>query len=169
MPPIKLSIVKGTLLSALFICVLSITSFSQIKTLKYVGKVTDASTNSPIVGASVIVPEAKLGTKTDVDGSFFLTLEADKKYTIEISSVGYNTKQITDAQAALDNTVAGISLERASGDLGTVIVKASARKESVATLYSIQRNSSAISDAISAEVIKKSPDRNTSEVLRRVS
>ena len=32
-----------------------------------------------------------------------------------------------------------------------------------------QKNASAISDAISADVIRKSPDKNTSEVLRRVS
>lgn len=160
---------KGTLLSALIICVLCITSFSQTKTQKFAGKVTDASTGTPLVGATVMVAEAKTGTRTDVEGNFFLTLETDKKYTIEISSVGYKTKQITDVQTSLDNNVTSISLERSSGDLGNVIIKASARKESVATLYSIQRNSSAISDAISAEVIKKSPDRNTSEVLRRVS
>ena len=159
---------KGTLISVL-LCVLSITSFSQIKTRKFEGKITDASTGSPLVGATIMLPEAKTGTRTDVDGNFFLTLEADKKYTIEISNVGYKTKQITDVQSSLDNGVVNISLERSSGDLGNIIVKASARKESLATLYSIQRNSSAISDAISAEVIRRSPDRNTSEVLKRVS
>src|SRR5678815_2218501 len=151
------------------LCLLSIASFAQVKTIKFAGKVTDASTNSPLVGASVVVGGTTLGTRTDVEGNFFLTLETDTKYTIQVSNVGYQTKQLTEVQAGVDNNVVNILLERAAGDLGNVVVKASARRESVATLYSVQKNSSSISDAISAEVIKKSPDRNTSEVLRRVS
>ena len=70
-----------------------------------------------------------------------MTLESDKKYIIQVSNVGYQTKQITDVQANLDNSVTNVALERAAGDLGNVVVKASARKESVASLYSVQRNS----------------------------
>ena len=150
-------------------CLLSIASFAQVKTNRLAGKVSDASTSSPLVGASVIAEGTNIGTRTDVEGNFFLTLEADKKYTIRISSIGYQAKQLSDVQAGIENNVVNISLERATGDLGNVVVKASARRESIATLYSVQKNSSSISDAISAEVIKKSPDRNTSEVLRRVS
>jgi hypothetical protein len=139
------------------LCLLSIASFAQVKTIKFAGKVTDASTNSPLVGASVVVGGTTLGTRTDVEGNFFLTLETDKKYTIQISNVGYQTKQLTDVQAGIDNNVVNILLERAAGDLGNVVVKASARRESVATLYSVQKNSSSISDAISAEVIKNLP------------
>ena len=159
---------KGTL-TGMLLCLLSIASFAQVKTIKLAGKVTDASTNSPLVGASVLVEGTSIGTRTDVDGNFFLTLDTEKKYIIQISNVGYQTKQLTDVQPGIDNNVVNITLERAASDLGNVVVKASARRESVATLYSVQKNSSAISDAISAEVIKKSPDRNTSEVLRRVS
>ena len=61
-----------------------------------------------------------------------------------------------------------IALAKANVELNNVTVKTTARRESAAALYSVQKNASAISDAISAEVIKKSPDRNTSEVLRRV-
>jgi TonB-dependent receptor len=159
--------VKGTLSGVL--CLLFTTSFAQVKTVRYVGKVLDASTNTQLVGASIIVEGTNLGARTDVDGNFFLTLETNKKYVIQISNVGYKAKQLTDVQAGIYTNIVNIELERAAGDLGNVIVKASVRRESVATLYSVQKNSSAISDAISAEVIKKSPDRNTSEVLRRVS
>jgi TonB-dependent receptor len=160
--------VKGTL-TGILICLFTISSFAQAKTIKFAGKVTDASTGSPLVGASVLVDGTAVGTRTDVEGNFFLMLATEKKYTIRISNVGYQTKQLTDLLAGLDANVIDVALERASGDLGNVVIKANARRETVATLYSLQKNSSAISDAISAEVIKKSPDRNTSEVLRRVS
>nr|MBA4168340.1 TonB-dependent receptor [Chitinophagaceae bacterium] len=48
-------------------------------------------------------------------------------------------------------------------------VKGSARREAQASLYNVQKNSSSISDGISAEIIRKSPDKNTGDVLKRVS
>jgi len=160
--------VKGTL-TGILLCLFTIASVAQVKSIKFVGKVTDASTNSPLIGASVVVQGTNLGTRTDVEGGFFLSLEAGKKYGILVSSVGYQTKELIDVQPGFGNNVVNIALRTSAVDMGNVVVKTSARKETAATLYSIQKNSSAISDAISAEVIKKSPDRNTSEVLRRVS
>ncbi|MEJ7681037.1 MAG: TonB-dependent receptor plug domain-containing protein [Segetibacter sp.] len=46
---------------------------------------------------------------------------------------------------------------------------AGTRRETISSLYLQQKNSSSISDGISAEVIRRSPDRSTGEVLKRVS
>jgi TonB-dependent Receptor Plug Domain. len=43
------------------------------------------------------------------------------------------------------------------------------KKESINALLIQQKNLSTISDGISAELIKKTPDRNTGDVLKRVS
>ena len=48
-------------------------------------------------------------------------------------------------------------------------MRSSPRQASIASLYSVQKNSSSISDGISAESIQRSPDRNSGEVLKRVS
>ena len=140
----------------------------QAKFVKVSGKVTDAANNTPLVNATVKVEGVNGGAKTDVDGNFFLTLEEGKTYSLTISYIGYQPKLVNDIQAGKDNAL-NIGLDRTSSDLTAVVVKTSAKRETAASLYNIQRNASAISDAISAEVIKKSPDRNTSEVLRRVS
>jgi hypothetical protein len=50
-----------------------------------------------------------------------------------------------------------------------VVVTASAAKETQASVLSLQRNNASISDGISQEAIRKSPDRNIGEVLKRVS
>ncbi|MEJ7827391.1 MAG: TonB-dependent receptor plug domain-containing protein [Segetibacter sp.] len=42
-------------------------------------------------------------------------------------------------------------------------------RENVGALLAAQKNSASVSDGISAESIRKTPDRNTSEVIRRVS
>jgi len=49
------------------------------------------------------------------------------------------------------------------------VVRSTPRWESIASLYSVQKNSSSISDGISAESIQRSPDGNTGEVLKKVS
>ncbi|OJY84444.1 MAG: hypothetical protein BGP14_19575 [Sphingobacteriales bacterium 44-15] len=137
---------------------------------KVSGKITDSENGSPIVGASVIVGTSGKGVNSDVEGGFFILLEKGKKYTITITSIGYNPKQLTDIEITdRDVPVLNVSLDRAAKQLGGVVIKVTAKKEAQASLYVAQKNSSSISDGISAEVIRKSPDKNTGEVLKRVS
>jgi iron complex outermembrane receptor protein len=65
------------------LCVLSTAAFSQ-KSLK--GKVVDAATGKPLVGASVSF-SAKDGTVTDKDGMFSVNCNTTSRITI--SFVGY--------------------------------------------------------------------------------
>ena len=58
---------------------------------------------------------------------------------------------------------------RGLATLENVVIRSNSHRESIASIYSAQKNSSTISDGISAESIKRSPDRNTGEVLKRVS
>ena len=152
-----------------FLCLFSVLLLAQNKNTKISGKVTDSTTGSPIVSATVALENEKTGTRTDVEGNFFLNVQGGKSYTIKITSIGYQAKVLSGIEANENNFFISVSLQKANVQLGDVIVRSSARRESTASLYTVQKNSSAISDAISAEVIKKSPDRTTSEVLRRVS
>jgi len=133
------------------------------------GKVLEEGNNAPVAGATVKVSEPAKTVSTDVEGRFFLDLEKGKKYKLTIASMGFQAKELADFQpengANLD-----ISLVRAkSKEMESIVITSSARKESVASIYSLQKNSSSISDGISAEAIRKSPDRNTGDVLKRVS
>lgn len=161
---------KKELLIILLVFLISSVTFAQTRLAKISGKVVDAETNNPIVGVSVVNESTKAGVNTDVEGTFFLQLEKGKKYSIKISSVGYQSKLISDVQITEGAApTLNVSLEKANTQLSAVVVTTSSKRETAAALYTVQKNSSAISDAISAEIIKKSPDRSTSEVLRRVS
>ena len=62
-------------------------------------------------------------------------------------------------------------MEVTSKNLGTVTVTAnrsSLRKESVNSLIQFQKNTNTVASVISAEAIRRSPDRNTGEVLKRI-
>jgi TonB-dependent receptor len=146
---------------------LSINIFAQ--TGKIEGKVSDLATGSVVSGVSVSIDGDKTIASTSVDGYFVITVEAGKKYTIKLTSVGYQTKEITDVEV-----VAGqvnnlyIFIEKATKTEDVVIVRASARKETQAALITYQKNTTVVAQVVSAEAIKRSPDKNTGEVLKRV-
>ena len=84
--------------------ILSIAAHAQSN--KLTGKVLNAS-NEPIPGVSIKIAGGSTGTATDVEGRYSLTLEAGKKYTLEISAIGFVPKSISDVEV---NTDAGNEL-----------------------------------------------------------
>lgn len=55
------------------------------------GRVTDAATGSPLVGATVYVLPVQTGTTTDADGAYRLALTRLGRYRVLFSYVGYQT------------------------------------------------------------------------------
>jgi len=60
---------------------------------KITGKVTDAETGEPLIGANVYIDGTNIGTVTDVDGNYSIELPEDAALLI-ISYVGYLTREI---------------------------------------------------------------------------
>ncbi|MDP1844094.1 MAG: TonB-dependent receptor plug domain-containing protein, partial [Sediminibacterium sp.] len=112
-------------------------------------------------------------TKTDVEGRFSFSVDAGKKYSISLSYVGYKEKTIDDISVAKagGEEFLNISLEEGGKALSGVTVTASARGsakgETVNALIAFQKNTNTVASVISAEAIRRSPDKNTSEVLKR--
>ncbi len=148
---------------------LSIAAYAQ--TGKISGTVSDKKTGETLIGVTVKIKGTTKGVSTDVDGRYTLQAMADGKYTLEFSYVGYKTKEVSDVEVKGPAiTSLNVVLDEAAGqNLGEVVVKASFKQESVNSLYAKQKNSSVISDGVSSDQIKKSPDKNTSDVLKRVS
>lgn len=138
---------------------------------KVTGKVLNEK-NEPLPGVSVKVDGSQGGTSTDVEGRFTLTVSSGKKYTIMFSAVGYAAKTIDEVEVAAGKlTELDITLATSKKDLGTVTVTASrsnARKESTVSLIQFQKNTNTVAAVISAESIRRSPDKNTGEVLKRI-
>ncbi len=160
---------KNAIVTLLFIAFSSF-AFAQ-NTGKIAGTVTDKKTGETLIGVSVKISGTTKGVGTDVEGRYLLSGLAAGKYTLEFSYVGYSIKKITEIEVTESNvTVANVVLEESSGQtLNQVVITASVKKESVNALYAQQKTSVRVSDGISAETIKRSPDNNTGEVLKRVS
>jgi TonB-dependent receptor len=159
---------KKAIITALFVIIGSAV-FAQ--TGKISGKVSDQKSGETLIGVTVKIAGTTKGAATDVEGRYIISGLAAGKYALEVSYVGYSTKNITDIEVKAGSTaIADLVMEESNSQkLSEVVITATIKQESVNTLYNRQRTSSSISDGISADQIRKSPDRNTSEVLKRVS
>jgi outer membrane receptor protein involved in Fe transport len=141
-------------------------TFSQTGNIE--GKLTDMATGKPLSGVSVMIDGLNKGTSSNIDGFFNIKLTPGR-YTLKFSLINYRSKEVSEVEVkAGEISHIDISLEVAAKSEVEVIVKASSRKESVAAMINYQRTAPVVAQVVSAEAIRRSPDRNTGEVLKRV-
>jgi TonB-dependent receptor len=157
---------------------LVILGFLSIPVFAQKGKVTGKvynNRNEGLVGVTVKISGGTSAiTKSDVEGRFSVAVEVGKKYSITLSYVGYQEKTISDISIAKagDEEFVNVLLEESSKVLKDVSVTANARTntakgETVNALISFQKNTNTVASVISGEAIRRSPDKNTGEVLKR--
>jgi TonB-dependent receptor len=152
------------------ICLISVI-LSQAQTGKISGKIVDAKTGETLPGATVLIEGTTKGASSDFDGNYVLGGLQAGKYTIIASYITYDNKKFIDVIVkANDITDFNITLDQSSSQtLGEVVVQAEMNKENINTLFVMQKNNASVSDGISSESIKKTPDRSTSDVIKRIS
>lgn len=154
----------------LMLCLTVVANAFAQGTLK--GKITDEKTGETLVGVTISIPELKtVAAFSDEDGDFELKVP-DGTYTVQVRYMGYVTKELTDVKiesGTITPMTLAIKEEGKTNVLKDVVVRSTLKKETMNALYIAQKNSASVSDGISAEAIKKSPDKSTGEVLKRVS
>lgn len=95
-------------------CFLSLSAMAQ--NVAVTGKVTDAKDGSSIPGVSVVAKGTTVGTVTDVNGNFRLSVSPSVK-TLTVSFVGYATKDV-----ALTGAPLTITMDATSTALNEVLV-----------------------------------------------
>ncbi len=87
--------------------------------LKIKGLITDAESGEPLIGASVIVQSTGQGTVTDFDGNFELNIKEKLPVTLQISYIGFLSKEITVTEEIAAKTLK-IALESDAVTIETV-------------------------------------------------
>ncbi|MFN4007371.1 MAG: TonB-dependent receptor domain-containing protein [Chitinophagaceae bacterium] len=152
-------------LSLLTFLITTVSTFAQTNYGKISGRIVDPN-NKPISGATIIIAGNK-GIATGVDGRFTLSVPYGK-YEITITAVGFVSKTVSDiAVKAGAVEELDIVLDIKANKLDDVTVKTSARRETTNALIAYQKNTNTVAAVVSAEAIRRSPDRNTGEVLKR--
>ena len=134
------------------------------------GKILDGKNAEPLIGAIIQVKGTTLGGVSDYNGLFSISGLEEGNYTLECSSLSYQSKTITDVivkKNEVTNLV--IVLDKNTNSIKTIKITSSAKRETNAGLLMAQKNSASVSDGVSSELIRRTPDKNTSDVLKRVS
>ena len=151
---------------------IAIATISQAQKAKLTGKIT-SSKNEALASVSLSLQSDKTQvSKTDIEGRYSFTIDVAKNYTLVLTYVGYKNKTVKDIKAttANEDLVVDVVLEEANSKLADVVVSANRSSNKGSTdnaLISFQKNTNTVASVISAETIKRSPDRNTAEILKR--
>ncbi len=142
--------------------------FAQLSSIK--GKVIDEKTGETLPGAAVLIKGTTIGSQTDFDGNFSINNITPGKYILECRLISYVIKNIEGVIVKeSEPTVLTISIGSSANELGVVEVTTTVSKESNVGLLLMQKNSASVQDGVSSESIKRTPDKSTSDVLKRVS
>ncbi len=67
------------------------------------GKITDAETGEPLIGANVVIIHSKLGAATDISGEYVIKNIPPGTYSIKVSYVGYYSETIKNIDVQADS------------------------------------------------------------------
>jgi len=96
--------ISTNLLATLGFLLLSTSLFAQTGVGKMSGKVIDADTKEPLIGANIILLNTNLGAATDIDGNYFILNITPGTYEVKISYVGYAPKTIQEVRIVANIT-----------------------------------------------------------------
>lgn len=135
-----------------------------------VGKLVDKSTGEALIGASVMLDSISdnQGTTTDIDGNYQFTVAAGS-HKLTFSYISYATEAIQVQVKAGEIVQADFAMESEVNELSEVVITYTAEKSGSVALLIARRNAAQVSDGISADLIRRTPDRTTSDVLRRIT
>ncbi len=138
--------------------------FSQV-TIK--GSTKSIKEPLPFVNILLTNSEGKIsGVASDINSNYEISLPSGT-YEIRASFLGY--KSFVKTLDVKSDIQLDILLEEETTQLNEVVVKAMGQKVTEASVVRTIRNSNVVSDGVSIEFIKKTPDRNVGDALKRVS
>lgn len=163
---------KGKKIASLVCSIVGFIAFSQAQTGVVSGKVVDGKTGETLIGATVAVDDSQnLAVATDLDGNFTISKVPVGKHKVRVRYIGYQEKEEADVTVKPnDVTNLYVSLMEDAVNLNEVAVVANiVKRDNESAIFIMQKNSTVIQSGISSEEMKRSPDRSSGEVIRRVS
>lgn len=153
-----------------FTMLLMLAAFATgLKAADIKGMVIDATTNEPLIGATVLVDGTQYAAATDIDGLFTISgLKDSTEYALTVRYISYKTTKVNGVYAGEQARQLTISMTPDEKTLGEVTVTGVARKNTEASVIQMARNSQVVVSNVSAQEITKTQDSNAGEVIRRV-
>ena len=138
------------------------------------GRVIATESGEPVGFADVLLVPAdttmkKVGALSNADGTFLLVAPAGR-YSLQIRALSYARKLIQDIVVEDGQLLPlNITLSPEAIQQKEVLVEATAKQNTDASMMAQRRKAATVGDAVSAEQMRRAPDKNASDVLRRVT
>lgn len=129
------------------------------------GIVKDDQTGEGLIGATVKISGTSKGKITDLQGRFTIGGISENSITLEISYIGYDTKEETVSLSARTTNIS-IELNQSAAALSEVVVEGVLEGQIAAMV--IMKKAANIKNVVSAEQIVTFPDLNAAEVMQRI-
>ncbi len=134
------------------------------------GKVMDAKTGESLIGVTVMIEGSSFGATTDYEGKYSINNVKPGVYNIVFSYISYNKKSIKGVEVKQkEATILNCTMEELKTNLQEVVIRSEVKRESANAVLLQQKNASSVSSGVSADLIRKTPDRTTADVLKRIS
>jgi TonB-dependent receptor len=130
------------------------------------GIVTDSLTQEPLFGASVVVVGTSQGTATDFSGEYKIPNISEGVYTLRVSYVGYETKNIQ--LPAKGNRTLELYIQLSTGKIEGKTIEVRAQAQGQLSAINEQLSSNNIVNVVSADKMKELPDANIAESIGRL-
>jgi outer membrane receptor protein involved in Fe transport len=125
---------------------------------KLTGKVTDATTNEPLIGTNIIVVGTNMGAAADVDGNYFILNMPPGTYQVKATQIGYSSTTIQNVKISVDQTTRiDIKLGEQVIQLQNVVV--------TSTRGYVQKDLTSTEEKISGEQISMMPVEDVQSVV----
>ena len=112
----------------LLVAFVAFSSLAMVGQTTVTGTVKDAATGDLLPGANIKIANKSVGTNTDFDGNFVLNTTEKPPFTLEISMIGYQTKEV---EITKNNEKIEVSLSENATALDEIVVSASRTPERI--------------------------------------
>jgi outer membrane receptor protein involved in Fe transport len=126
---------------------------------KLSGKVTDAETGEPILGANIVIEGTYHGAASDMEGYYFINNIPPGKYNVIISAIGFQKIIVKDIFIKIDLTI-NLDVE-----LKTTVIQMEQEVVVTAQKPLIQKDLTSTSVTISAEDINMMPVESVGQIV----
>jgi outer membrane receptor protein involved in Fe transport len=141
---------------------------------KIQGRIVGADTGEVVGFADILLIPAdttlrRVGGLSNADGTFLLEAPPGR-YTLQIRALSYASQRIEGIVIEEGKLLpVSTALEPEAIQQEEIVVEAKARLNTENSILSARRKAVAVGDGVSAEQVRKSPDKDAAEVLRRVT